>query len=387
MSTVPVEKPEIDYTALGRELDRVKSEVFLGKTAAFLGSIMCSLRFQWDETVGTAGTDGIDLYWDPNFFTRSSRAQNIFVMLHEIWHVAKMHALRRGARDPEIWNQACDHNINLMLKEALGSNGNNYVMDGFPFQICCDDKYKDMAEEDIYDAMMLNPPPPMPPNAMGGDVKELTQEQCQQVINTVVTAVHQARMAGAGNVPGNVEELVEKFLAPVIPWESALQRFFTQLQDEDHTWARPNRRYSDIYLPSRFMDEGRLENLRWYIDVSGSISSDDILRFGSELKFVKETFNPQKLSVVQFDTMIQQVDVWAEEDPFEKIHIIGRGGTSLECVRRDMLEEKPTAAIIFSDLDCSRMQPLDFEIPVIWVVIPSPRSHKPMFGERIDIPR
>ncbi|MFP3624830.1 VWA-like domain-containing protein, partial [Burkholderia sp. SIMBA_051] len=77
-----------------------------------------------------------------------------------------------------------------------------------------------------------------------------------------------------------------------------------------------------------------------------------IVRFGSELKFVKETYNPEKLSIVQFDTRIQRTDTWGEDDPFEKIEIIGRGGTHLECVRRDMLEENPTAAIIFTDMQC-----------------------------------
>jgi predicted metal-dependent peptidase len=377
----PTTNEALDYPALNRELDKVKSAVFLGKTAAFLGSIMCSLEFIWSEQIGTAGTDGIRLYWNPHFFLRVSRTANQFVLMHELWHVAKLHMLRGTNFDPEDWNKACDHNINLLLKDE------GYNLD-VGFELCVDDQYRSMAEEEIYAAIQAQPKMmQMPFNSFGeggGDLVPMTAEEKTQVVNTVVTAVHQAKMSGAGNVPGNIEEILDKFLAPVIKWQILLQRWFTQHIDEDYTWARPNRRFQDIYLPSRFLEGGRLENLAYYLDVSGSITSHDILRFGSELKFVKEQFNPGKITVVQFDTMIQRRDVWTEDDPFEKIEIKGRGGTRLDCVRRDILEEKPTAAIIFSDMQCRPMEPLGIDIPIIWIVTGN-GGHVPAYGEVIHI--
>jgi predicted metal-dependent peptidase len=378
MSTVLESK--YDYQHLNRELDRCKSAVFLGKTAAFLGSIMCSLNFVWSEEIPTAATNGIDMMWNPQWFLNTPPEERQTVLMHELWHVAKLHMLRRGDRCPDVWNYACDHNINLGLKD-----------EGYPFAYIGglhDDQYRGLAEEEIYDLMQKNGGGGSFPGAFNGgtghDILPLPPEQRHEVVNKVVTAVHQARMSGAGNIPGGVEEILEQFLAPVVPWQSVLQRFFTQLLEDRYTWARPNRRYSDIYLPSRYTDDGRLENLRWYIDVSGSITHSDVVRFGSELKFVKETFNPKKLSVVQFDTKIQRIDDWDEEDPFEKIDIKGRGGTSLECVRRDILEEKPTAAIIFSDLYCHPMASLEFDVPVIWVVVNNNKATVP-FGEKIHI--
>jgi hypothetical protein len=51
-----------------------------------------------------------------------------------------------------------------------------------------------------------------------------------------------------------------------------------------------------------------------------------------------------------------------------------------------MLEEKPTAAIIFSDMECSPMSQEGIEnIPVLWVCLPSRRGHKPTFGEVVVI--
>jgi hypothetical protein len=62
---------------------------------------------------------------------------------------------------------------------------------------------------------------------------------------------------------------------------------------------------------------------------------------------------------------------YGEDDPFEEIKLIGRGGTCLSEVRQHIIDNEPTAAIIFSDLDCPPMEklPVGLNIPVIWVAI------------------
>jgi predicted metal-dependent peptidase len=169
-----------------------------------------------------------------------------------------------------------------------------------------------------------------------------------------------------------------------VPWEELLYRFFSDLAHTAISWARPNRRYTDIYLPSRFLDQGRLEKLNYYLDVSGSTSDDDVLRFNSEVKHIKEEFKPKALDLVQFDTRIQQYRHFDEEDAFDEIEIVGRGGTDLEPVRKHIIETEPTAAIVFSDMQCAPMRELPFEIPIIWIVV-GRGGHKPNFGDVIRI--
>jgi predicted metal-dependent peptidase len=198
----------------------------------------------------------------------------------------------------------------------------------------------------------------------------MTKESTAAAVNNVVKAIHQAKLAGAkpGSLPGGIEQIVEKFLKPIIPWEAELKAFFNDLLDEDFTWRRPNRRHSwdDMYLPSRYQEDGRLEHLIYYLDVSGSITDQEVLRFNSEVKFIKEHFNPKKLTLVQFDTIIQKEDVFHEDDRFEKIVVVGRGGTCLKCVHAHIVEHKPTAAVIFSDLCVAPMKSLPFDVPIIW---------------------
>jgi len=364
---------------LDKLLDQTKSQVFLKHdTAAFLGSVMCNLNFVWSRDVPTAGTDGLTYWWNPEYFMSLPPASRKTEIMHELWHVARLHMIRRGSRDPHMWNVACDISIDHSL-EAEG-----FPFDGVP-AVPRDPKYKDWAEEDIYDDLTKNNMKPPPGSRI--DMIEPPQDKKPQIISNVVAAIQQAKLAGqAGSVPGAVKDLIEEFLKPVIPWQSVLHRWMSEKLEEDYTWARPNRRYDDMYLPSRQLDGGRLENLFFYLDVSGSITRHHIIRFGSELKFVKETYQPEKLTVVLFDTKIQKSIVWEEDDPFEMIEIIGRGGTSLEPVRRHMFEERPTAAIIFSDMDCSPMSQEGIgHIPVLWVTLPGHRAHTPTFGETVII--
>lgn len=376
----------MDTYNLQRELDRTKSSIFLGKSAAFLGSVMSSLEFIWDTSIPTACTDGVRMMWNPDWFMKMNPEARKTVLRHEIDHVARLHMLRGEGRDPEIFNYACDIRIN-----------NDLENEGYSFagiECCWKDQSYDangkMAEEDIYDLLIQNSIKP-PQNAPWmsepgeGDMRNIGEGSKHTIINNVVRAVHQAKLANAaGSIPGGIEEMLNNFLSPVVPWETLLRRWFTDMLDEDYTWKRPNRRYSDMYLPSRFTDDGRLEHLVYYQDVSGSVSNQDVHRFNSELSFVWKEFKPQKMTVVQFDTKIHKIDEFKEGDTFSEIKIVGRGGTCLRCVREHILEAKPTAAIIFSDLECPPMRKLDTDIPVIWVVVGNKKAEI-TFGHKIHI--
>lgn len=367
---------------IDRELDRTKSSVFLGNNAAFLGSILCSLNFSWNEKIETARTNGVEIQWNPKWFLSLSPKERNSVLVHELWHVARLHAIRRGTRDPKIWNKACDYRIN-----------NDMYEDGYTLtKECLVDRsldcYEKQSEEQIYEILLDgNNQNKLPNNDFGNDLvdQENPSPQIQQqLINTVVNAIQQAKISkDSGSIPGDVTEFIDKFLKPVIPWQSLLMRYMTDLMEETWSWKKPNRRFQDIYMPSRIPDDGRLEHLMYFLDVSGSISSKEIIRFFSEIKYIQEALNPKKLTLVQFDHKIQKIDILTEDQPFNGINIVGRGGTSLYEVHDLIKKEKPTAAVIFSDLACEPMEPVG-KIPIIWVIINNPEEN-PSFGKSIHI--
>lgn len=361
---------------IDKEFNKIKREVFFSsnKNASFLGSILCSVEFLWtdSEEIPTAATDGLKLWWNRKFFESLNKDSRVFVLLHELWHVAFLHAHRRGKRDPEIWNIAADYCINGFLVEEGRKCSVKFLHDT---------RYKGMSTEEIYDLIIENAIK-IPFNPMK-DIIDGEPSSLNDAVGKVIYAQQLSEMSKeAGTRPGEIEVILNTFLKPKIPWESVLMNFFTALSEEDYSWSKPNRRYRDEYLPSMVGSEG-LEHIIYYLDVSGSIRDIDITRFNSEVKYIKEVLNPEKLTLVQFDTRITQETVYEKDDPFESVHVIGRGGTSLVPVREHILANNPNAVVIFSDLEVTPMEG-GITCPVIWVTINNPGATVP-FGEMIHI--
>ena len=158
------QEEKLDYAFLRRELDRCKSSILMDAKNAFLGALMCQLKQDWDESIPTACTNGKSIWWSPHWFLSLPKPARVTVQAHEVWHVARLHMIRRGSRDPRLWNMATDIRINNDLK-AMGFS---FVgLEG----ACMDDKYPpEMPEEDIYEDLLKNAVQPPPMNPFDGDL-------------------------------------------------------------------------------------------------------------------------------------------------------------------------------------------------------------------------
>lgn len=393
--------PSLDLYELTRKLDQAKSKIFMGKNAAFMGSLMSSLDYIWDEGISTACTDcATYVAWNPQWFVQLEPETRLTILAHELWHPALLHNIRMGERDPELWNFATDIKINNMLF----ADGYSFKEIGWCWR---DPSYPlDALEEEIYeDLIRLGKLPPggafgqlptvNPNNALvpgitqNGDMTPTTKQAQMQSVMIVMQAVEQAKMIGGGaadTIPNGIESIIKQFLAPVVPWESVLGDFFTELVVCGHSWRRPSRRSSEIYLPSPDIDEGGLMKVNDYMDVSGSCTNHDIMRFNSEMKYLKDRFNPKSFNLIQFDEEITSETEIKEADEFEEVKIVGRRGTDLRCVCDHIHKTRPTGVIIFSDLECAPMERLDYEVPVLWVVIRNRDAVIP-FGKSTHIRR
>ena len=369
---------------MNRLLDKAKSAIFYNSNAAFLAPIMCSMEFKWDDKIETAVTNGLIIKINPNFFKELSFEERKFVILHEVWHTARLHNIRGENKDHELWNIACDLVINNQLK---------YNNDFIPKWCVHSNKYSyDTSEEEIYYDLLDDKDKNQGNSSkdkLGNDIQEFGNpnqsngiNQEQKVVNIVSNAMEMAKISDkAGSIPGNLQQFFDNFFKSIVPWQTILQNYLKDLDEEIYSWKRPNRRYQDIYLPSLVQDEGRLEHLAFFLDVSGSIDDAQLQRFNSEVKYIQEIMRPKKLTLIQFDTDIQKIDVLTEDDKFNKLNVVGRGGTSLECVHDWIVKNKPTCSVIFSDLYCEPME--DPKIPIIWVIIDS--EIQPEFGKCIFI--
>lgn len=352
---------------------KTKGQLFFKKGAGFLGPLLGKVNFKWDTSIETAGISATCLHWNPDFFLSLDPDSRVTVLAHELDHNARLHGLRRGDRDPELWNIAGDHVINLSLK------AHGYYMGGFPYVM--DDKYIGWSTEQIYDDL-LSQGGNLPKPNLGFDIMPLDPKDAPTMVANAVAAATMARMTGkAGDIPGETSLIIDEFLNPKLPWETLLYNFFNALTGEEYSYQRPNRRYDDPILPGKTGRNG-LENLAYYLDISGSIEDEHIVRFNSEMKFIKEEFQPEKLTLVTFDTKIQDEYVFEKDDPFEKIVVTGRGGTDLTEVFEHAITNASTAIVIFTDMEVDI--PPDPGIPIIWVCIDNPDQKAP-YGQLIHV--
>ena len=110
------------------QLIRFKAaRIRLVRNHIFFGSIAMRLHLQPDDALPhLAGVDGKNIFFNPGQLADVSSSQLEGLLAHEALHVMLLHHLRRGNRDPEKWNMAGDHAINLALlaeRFELPANG------------------------------------------------------------------------------------------------------------------------------------------------------------------------------------------------------------------------------------------------------------------------
>lgn len=91
------------------------AKVNIAKLAPYYSCIYESLEKRAKPGLGTLGVTEDTLYYDLEFPASLSVAELSFVLLHEVCHVVMQHSIRRGERDPELWNIATDLYINSIL--------------------------------------------------------------------------------------------------------------------------------------------------------------------------------------------------------------------------------------------------------------------------------
>ena len=97
------------------DLKKIKNKTLV--KYPYFGTITSNVHFYEDNTIPTACTDGFDIYYSTEFMNKLTVDQQVFIIAHEISHIAFNHINRRVDKDPEIWNIATDAVINAFLME------------------------------------------------------------------------------------------------------------------------------------------------------------------------------------------------------------------------------------------------------------------------------
>ena len=82
----------------------------------FFGSIVANTNYIEDNNISTASTNGKNIYYNPDFLSSLDTNEQVFVLAHEVCHIAFDHVPRSKDKDRYFWNVATDAVINQLLK-------------------------------------------------------------------------------------------------------------------------------------------------------------------------------------------------------------------------------------------------------------------------------
>ena len=263
-----------------------KSRTTLLLDHPFFGTLLFRLGAKSSRLVATMATDGISLFYNPEFVETLNAAELAGGLAHEVMHPALQHHARRGDRSPARWNMACDYAINPILLDAGLT---------LPKDVLVDDRFRGMSAERIYnlieeeknqegsseqaesrpgggsgatedeapqsDDIADEPQAPSTPGGVGQvlDAPAPVEEVSEQAREWQI-AVEQAESLAklAGKLPTGAVRTLEAAQSARVDWRELLRRAWSETTPADHSWMRPNRRHvwSGLYSAGDHVGRG-----------------------------------------------------------------------------------------------------------------------------------
>ena len=407
----------------------------------FFGVLSLNLKLVETTKIETMSTDGNHLWYNKSFLDELHNEElTIGCIAHEVQHCALKHHLRRNGRDPELWNQACDHVINLGLRKH-----------GFklPSWVYCDKQYEGLRAEDVYNLLLdqknkqqQNQPQQgdddgddeslgqsdeesdekseknddnegghdesgnhqrdlidepeddetiQKPNNVNvhdpgrcGGVIDATEDagEAAELENEWDIAVSQAIGAAkrAGNLPGAANVIIDQLKNPKADWRAVLRAFMDPSSRKDYSWARPNRRFAgaDYVLPGLVTDG--VNHIGVVLDASGSTNRFQ-QSFVSELQGALDEGGVDKFTVLYCDTEVYAVDHFDNGDQIA-VKPMRNGGTWFAPAFDWFSENEPDVSgiVYFTDMkagDWSKLAAKPTPTKTLWACYGDPRQLRP----------
>ena len=353
-------------------LEKAGLQLFRTKMAGFFSTIYCNLEKKWSEDIPTACVDGRSLQVNPQWFLGLDEPTRVTVLAHEISHVALFHCSpsRCSGKNFRRWNVACDHVINLQLKE-----------DGFVFNTShlADPRFTDMSAEQVY--QILEQEDSDDPSFSEDFVPSAHKDE-ELIKSVVASAVAVQEKIAPGSMSEVFASSLKAALYPTLRWEILLDQFLTEVSEQEETWDMPDRRFPDIYLPSMKDQNRGLGKILFAFDVSASVQESQIAQFMAESQSVYEKFSPELFKIITFNTGIVDEFTITDVSQLRQMEMQISGGTVIAEVIERTRQEAPDVLVVFSDMELWDT-PVNPGVPVLWICLDNPEADKPPFGRMI----
>jgi predicted metal-dependent peptidase len=350
----------------------LKARIALSLRQPFLASAIMRLPIK-DATVygwcKTMATDGYHIFFNANWVANLRQSEIRGVLAHEVLHVIFQHSSRRANRDPELWNIAADHAINLLLIEqgfTLPKGGlanyayrgmsaekiysllppkTSYALEDKKHKAGTNDNAENSGEIPAIGTDVLDPDSPEVMGARDPDMPDTAQlnEICATLRDDAASKLQ-------GNAAGFFKSECTAIEESRIDWRDLLRGWLVdRIKNDWSMWPCSKKHlHRGLYMPSLGIEAPG--HIIFAIDTSGSMSNQDLAEIFAEVRVYRETY-PCRLTVIQCDAKIQSITTYEEMDGEEippKIQLFGRGGTDFRPVFEWIDENAVGAYLIYA---------------------------------------
>lgn len=379
----------------------------------FFGSVTANVKYVENRNIQTAATNGKIVYYNPDFLEKISEKERIFVIAHEICHIAFNHIIRSKNKNHKIWNIATDAIINAFLKKDglkivenavdiedainynaeelyekllkeqannLGENGNSDISNNQ------NDENQDVGHDthDMWDETITNKNISDKKSEIEKKQKETEKIGEKESFNKNKQEKKKAledlkkmlseQIISYGNKTNENTIKIENIgtSKPIIDWRYVLREAITY----DVDWSYKNATIEDGVVSAN-LEEQPMSETEIVLDTSGSINEKLLKNFLRECKNILEH---SKLKVGCFDTKFYGFNEIRNKEDIENMKFQGGGGTDFN-IAVGAFSRRVENKIIFTD---GYAQMPNIELDVIWIVFGN-RLVNPKGGKVIQI--
>jgi predicted metal-dependent peptidase len=406
-----------------QRIERCHVQLMKHKNFALFSGLFMIGKVSVDDEVPTACTNGMDVRYGREFVNRLNDKQLAFLILHENMHKAYRHLVvweKLYKRNAVLANIACDYVINLQIRDYDPQQYDTEMPtdeEGKPMG-CIDEKYRGMDSQEVFlklieekgedygkaKVYVIGEEGDENRSSSDGEgiptfdehdwegAGETTEEEKNEAAKEIEQALRQGSIL-VGKMGGNVNRNISEMLVPKIDWKEALRDFvksMTQGKDQS-SWRRLHKRYlaADIIMPSSYSE--KVGGIAIGIDTSGSIGTEELSQFLSEVKSICEEVSPEYIDLLYWDTHVAARETYTENELSgltESTKPAGGGGTEPACVPKFMKKHNmtPECLLMLSDGYIGHQNASDWDIsaPVLWCIKGNSRFEAPV-GKTVHV--
>jgi len=345
-----------------------EARIKMSRKDPFLGFLAQHSAIILDDEIKTAATNGKNIYFSPAFMETLSDKDILFVYYHEVLHIALMHPLRKGVREHQRFNIACDIVINDYLKLEGFQIDHLTPIFGRKYKIRGYDKTAESVYETLHSTV----------EEESFDSHELWDELISRGLAEHIQEVFKKAYELGIYPSDDIARLIYqgKFTESIFKTKSKLKKYvekYVQAYVHDYQFERIDKRYQDVLMPDFTPSHLMLYGVWFVVDVSYSMDKEALLKVVSEMLSLIKSYPALKIEFSYFSSNIsepvtikslQQFQVMIQQAPTT-------GATKFDVIFEKYYpfyekKEKPKLIVIYTDGRSRKIQTKIPKIPILW---------------------